>query len=143
MSLHKPTAKKQTLLLISGLLWSTVGLLLNSFAIRWLLLFSLAEVALLIITGILVALIITFFGFSKLAANNIARINIYPSEVCVFAFQEWQSYLIAIVMMSLGIFLRSNNFVPRFILTPMYIGIGTALFFSSFKYYKSYFVGKI
>ncbi len=143
MSPHKPTAKKQTLLLISGLLWSTVGLLLNSFAIRWLLLFSLAEVTLLIITGILVALIITFFGFSKLAANNIARINIYPSEVCVFAFQEWQIYLIAIVMMSLGIFLRSNNFVPRFILTPMYIGIGTALFFSNLKYYKSYVGGKI
>ena len=38
-------------------------------------------------------------------------------------------------MISLGIFLRKTSFVPKFLLAPMYIGIGFALFTASFKYY--------
>jgi len=80
--------------------------------------------------------IISFFGFSKLAKKNANRIMEYPEKVCIFAFQRWQMYILVVIMMSMGFFMRTTNFIPKYILAPVYVGIGLALFVSSFVYYK-------
>jgi len=38
-------------------------------------------------------------------------------------------------MVSMGIFLRKTDYVPRLFLAPVYIGLGLALFGSSLEYY--------
>lgn len=90
-----------------------------------------------VLCGIVLGISIAFFGFRKVAATNIKRILEMPEYSCVFAFQKWQSYILIVVMMSMGIFLRTTNIFPRLYLAPVYIGIGSALLISSIKYYRT------
>ncbi len=117
-------------------MWSVVGVLLNSFAYKWFYLLNKTELIIAIISGILLGLAITIFGFRKIAKKNIKRIDNLSERPSIFAFQAWHSYILIVFMMSLGIFLRNSSFFPKVILTPMYIGIGFALFTSSFIYYR-------
>lgn len=133
--LTKPAVHKRWLLLVSGLLWSGTGIMLNSFAYRWTDQFNSFELLIIITCGILLSMAITIFGFRHIAAKNIARIQSLPASVCVFAFQAWESYFLILVMMSMGIFLRTSPIFPKLLLAPMYIGIGAALFINSFPYY--------
>lgn len=135
-NLKTPAVGRKWLLLLSGLMWSGVGILLNSFAIRWLLLYEGWQRMASVTCGLLLGLAIAFFGFKKIADQNIQRILKMPSKSCVFAFQKWQSYILIAVMMSMGIFLRHTSILPRLYLASMYMGIGTALFISSFSYYR-------
>lgn len=130
-----PKVNKNILILIAGILWSGVGVLLNFFANRWFHLLSKNEFILAIVGGVLLGAVISYFGFSGLAQKNIDRINLYEGKVCLWAFQKWQSYILIIFMISLGIFMRKTSYMPKYLLTPMYIGIGFALFTASFKYY--------
>jgi len=134
----KPAIRNHWLLILSGLMWTGVGILLNSFAIKWLVKYQSSEVVAAESVGIIMGIIIAIFGFSKIAHKNIRRILTLPDKVCVFAFQEWKSYILIAVMMTMGIFLRTSGLVPKLLLSPLYVGIGSALFFSSFLYYKSF-----
>ncbi len=130
-----PKVNKKILVLVAGILWTSVGLLLMRIASKWFSLLSNTEIVFAIIGGIILGSAISHFGFSNLAQKNINRINLYPNKVCIWAFQRWQMYFLVIFMISLGIVMRHTPFIPKFLLTPMYIGIGFALFSASFKYY--------
>lgn len=136
-----PKVNKNILIFIAGLLWSGVGLFLIRLAFRWFVELSQVEMLFDIIAGTLLGSVIAYFGFSGLAKKNIERINSYSGKVCIWAFQKWTSYLLIAFMMSLGIFLRHASFIPKFLLSPVYIGIGLALFLSSFRYYT--FLGRL
>lgn len=138
----KPAVRKKSLILISGILWSGVGILLNYIASKWLTQFEQWQIVFTYSIGTIMGLIIASFGFSKLAHKNSDRIMEYPEKVCVFAFQRWQMYILIFVMMSMGFFMRTTSFIPKYLLAPFYIGIGLALFVSSFVYYKSFFTKK-
>ena len=133
----KPAVNRKWLILISGIMWSGVGVFLNTLAFRWLKSFELLPLVVVILSGLLLGFAIAKFGFGMVAQKNIDRIFVYPEQVCVFAFQEWRSYILIAVMMTMGIFMRTTGLIPKYILAPMYIGIGTALFLASFRYYKS------
>ena len=78
-----------------------------------------------------------FFGFSKVARKNIARINALRGSVSAFfAFQRWTSYPLVAFMIFLGIFLRLYSSIPKPLLAILYIGIGGGLFLSSLLYYR-------
>ena len=132
-----PRVDRKWLIVISGLMWSCVGIFLDILAFGWLKHFNNIQILITIIIGLLVGLLIARFGFDNLVNNNVIRILAYPKKACIFAFQEWKSYILIVFMMSLGIFIRTTGLVPKFILAPMYIGIGTALLLASFKYYKN------
>ena len=132
----KPAVNRKWLLVISGLIWSGVGIFLNILAFGWLKSFNKMQIIIITI-GLLAGWSIARFGFDKISNKNVNRILAYPKHACIFAFQEWKSYILVAIMMSLGILLRTTELIPKFILAPMYIGIGTALFFASFKYYKN------
>jgi len=123
-------------------MWSGVGILLNWMAFKWLPNFEQWQIIFTYIVGILLGANIAKFGFSKLANKNSDRIMGYPETLCVFAFPRWQMYILIVIMMSMGIFMRSTNFIPKYLLAPVYVGIGLALFLSSFVYYKSVFSKK-
>lgn len=126
---------KNILQLISGILWTGIGILLPSFTIKWFPLLNEKEKLIVLIIGIILGITIAYFGFSKIANKNINRINQYNKKISVFKFQTWKSYILIIFMINLGVFMRTSGKVPKNILVPIYLGIGIALFISSFKYY--------
>lgn len=143
MNIPKPGVNHKTLSIVSAIMWGVVGIMLNYFAVKWFNLFSNIEIILAIAGGIFLGVIIAFTGFRKIARKNIFRIKDLPEKACVFAFQSWKSYLIIIVMVSMGIFLRKTPYMPRLFLAPVYIGIGLALFGSSLEYYYDLVMKKI
>ena len=121
-------------------MWSAVGIMLNFFAYRWLKPMPGLQIMGAIIVGIVLGKSISLFGFSKIVKKNINRILEFPLKVCVFAFQEWKSYILIVVMMSMGIYLRTHDLLPKILLATGYIGIGSALFISAFPYYTHYLI---
>ena len=111
--------------------------MLGNLACGWLLPVTSPQVFWMILAGLLLASAIYYFGFSKLAKKNIQRITAIPGEkICIFAFQEWTSYPLVIVMIGLGLTLRIYLPIPKPYLAILYIGIGGGLFVASLLYYK-------
>jgi len=132
-----PSVRKTWLQLAAGLMWSGVGVMLVAFASRWLKLVDLLTLALLVLGGAALGAAIYWFGFSKLARKNIRRIDAYAQErVCLFAFQEWKTYPLVAVMISMGIYLRVYSPFPKPLLAIAYLGLGFSLFASSLLYYR-------
>lgn len=135
----RPSAEKHWLHLLSGSMWSIVGIMLSRLAVSWLMPpVATMRMVLSIVAGALLALTIYKFGFSKFANKNIDRIEGYArKKVCLFAFQKWSSYPLVIFMITLGITLRQFLPIPKPWLAIMYIGIGGSLFLASFHYYAA------
>jgi len=139
----KPASDKKWLHLSAGLMWSAVGLYLVSLTSEWIKPTSKSVATVIIVAGIMLALTIYRFGFSKLANKNIRRIDALKSDKpCIFAFQEWTSYPLVAFMISLGIFLRVYSPLPKTYLAVMYIGIGFNMFLASLHFYHRVFVKK-
>ena len=131
-----PGVDKYWLQLISGLTWTGVGLYLISLAVGWIFTLGLSPLWIYWAPGCLLALAIYQFGFTGLAKKNSLRIENIPGEKpCLFAFQEWKSYLIIVFMISLGITLRKFTPIPKPLLGILYLGIGGGIGLSSSIYY--------
>ncbi len=138
MRKFKPAVNRKYLILLSAVIWNIVGILLNLIAAKWFANFELWQIGFTYSAGGVLGLIISWFGFRHLAVKNINRISKYPEKVCVFAFQRWQMYFLVAVMMSMGFIMRSTELIPKFILAPVYVGIGLALFLAAFVYHKEF-----
>lgn len=135
----EPAVDRKALILLSGLTWSIVGIALCRMAALWLLPVTGGESFLPGLAGIILFMAIHRFGFSKLVARNIERIRSKKNKkICIFAFQAWKSYLIAAIMIGLGILLRSSP-LPKEYLAVIYMGFGGAMILSSIKYYLVFF----
>ena len=132
----KPAVSRNWLLATAGLTWTVVGIILCLMAIHWLATFVLKLSIPLGVAGLLLAIVIFYFGFSKVARKNIERLFRFQDKVCFFAFQAWKSYLIIAVMAAIGAFLRHSP-IPKQYLAVIYLAIGGALLLSSFIYYVS------
>jgi len=130
-----PKVDKKVLIFISGMLWSIVGISLINISTNWFKLLSFNELLFSIIGGVIGGFLFSYFIFFKIVKKNILRIKKYKGKVCIWAFQKWQSYILVAFMISLGIFMRTSSFVPKNILTFIYIVIGLALLTASFRYY--------
>ncbi len=132
----KPAAHQKWLIMISGISWAGVGIFLSFLAFKWLRLYDWKTIIIVNLIGIPIGLFKAFFVFSKVSKRNIKRILQLPQYACVFAFQDWKSYGLIVVMMGTGIYLRTNPAIPKYYLAPVYIAVGVALFFSSFRYFR-------
>ena len=132
----KPGVPKYWLLLLAGLLWFGVGCMLNSLAWSWLRVETTGKAALLGAAGFACALIIHRFGFSRIVDKNLARILPLQGKRCVFSFMPWKSYILILIMSLLGATLRHSP-LPKPYLAVLYMAIGTALFLSSIRYFRS------
>lgn len=121
---------------LSAFLWSFFGLDMNYVASKWLVYFSNEVKINIIIIGVLLGLSMAIFLFNKLVKKNIIRIKNLPERSNILYFQSLKSYILIAFMIGLGITMRKSGLVPDYILCPMYITIGVALFTSSFIYYK-------
>ncbi|HCT31340.1 MAG TPA: hypothetical protein DIW31_11580 [Bacteroidales bacterium] len=132
----KPAVNKPILLFLSGIMWLCVGIMLNTFAIHWLIAYGRSLSLLFAGIGFVISLVIHHFGFLKIADKNLGRINNLNAKPCLFSFMSWKSYIIVAIMVSLGITLRHST-IPKQFLAIIYIGIGLALIFSSIRYFRA------
>ncbi|MBI4842739.1 MAG: hypothetical protein HY809_00220 [Nitrospirae bacterium] len=132
---YDPAVDKRLLILLSGLLWSVVGVMLCMLAYKWLSITSGVASLYFVVSGAALALLIHHFGFLKLVDKNVKRISSYKEKACLFAFQERKSYLIIAVMICLGVILRHSP-LPKPYLSVIYIGFGGAMILSSIKYFR-------
>jgi hypothetical protein len=133
----EPAAKRETLVLVAGIVWSLVGLALIAVAVVWML-DSPRSAALPVPIGIVGGYVVYRFGFSGLVRRNLVRIYAqapHKDKVCVFAFQNVRSYFIVIIMMAMGYGLRHSG-LPKVYLAAIYFAIGFTLVLSSFLYYN-------
>lgn len=131
----KPAVKKSVLLFLSGIMWFCVGIMLNTFAIQWLIIYGKILSFLYAGVGFIIALAIHHFGFLRVADKNLGRIDLLGEKPCVFSFMSWKSYILVAIMVSLGITLRHSS-IPKQYLAILYIGIGLALMLSSIRYFR-------
>ncbi|MCU0376839.1 MAG: hypothetical protein MUC78_01125 [Bacteroidales bacterium] len=132
---YNPAVKKEYLLLPAGFVWMGVGLMLCYKAFKWLQ--PTTHPVVLAVAGISAGTLISFFGFQKIARQNIERIEALPGNRCLFSFMTLKSYLLVLVMISFGIALRHSSLTKE-VLSVIYISIGVALALSSISYFKSY-----
>ena len=132
---YTPAVARHWLLLLAGVIWSGVGITLCIAAVYWLSLSEWPKNGWGAVLGISLGVLVYRFGFSVIARKNIARIALKPERVCVFAFQAWRSYLLIVIMASLGFALRQSH-LSRLILAMIYLIVGTGLVLSSSLYYK-------
>jgi hypothetical protein len=132
---YKPAVTNIFLIFIAGIVWECVGIMLLFLAFSWLSTTSNLEIYLYSGAGILSALLIHHFGFLKIVDKNLKRILQMNGKSCLFSFIPWKSYLIIIVMIAMGAFLR-HSIIPKKYLSILYIGIGLALILSSVRYIR-------
>jgi hypothetical protein len=135
ISKFKPAVNKRFLLIFSGIMWISVGIMLNTLAYQWLHNFTGGNKLLYTGFGFAGALIIHHFGFLKIVDKNLGRISRMEGKPCAFSFMSWKSYLMVLVMVSMGITLRHSS-LPKQFLVILYIGIGGALILSSVRYFR-------
>jgi uncharacterized membrane protein len=131
-----PSVDRRVLVLTAGIVWSAVGLVLILAAIFWLA-SSHENVIIPAAVGVIGGAIVYRFGFVKLARRNLIRVYQQApgkDRVCMFAFQNARSYVIAACMMLMGYGLRHLP-ISKVYLAPIYSAIGLALLLSSLQYY--------
>lgn len=133
-----PAVDKSVLVLLAGLMWCGVGVLLVSYAVSWLSLCNGREQFFLYPAGFLAAMPIHHFGFLKIADKNLNRILLLTEKKSPFSFMTWKSYIIVLIMVSMGIALRHSS-IPKRYLSILYNGIGLALFLSGIRYFRFFF----
>jgi hypothetical protein len=131
-----PRVDKKILILTAGIMWCGVGVMLVSFAATWLSRYEGKGVLLYYAAGFLAAMPIHHFGFLKLADKNLARLLPLKEKKCLFSFITWKSYLIVMVMMTMGITMRHSSIQKQY-LSILYNGIGLGLFLSGIRYFRN------
>jgi hypothetical protein len=136
---YNPAVDKKFLVLIAGIMWCGVGIMLMTFAITWLTGYSGRGKLIFYAAGYLAAIPIHLLGFLKIAEKNLKRLLPQTTKKCVFSFITFRSYIIVLIMVSMGILLRHSS-IPKQYLSILYNGIGLALFLSGTMYLKFFFI---
>jgi hypothetical protein len=133
-----PAVDKRVLIFMAGLMWCAVGVMLIRYAVSWLALCTGREQVFFYSAGFLAAMPIHHFGFLKIADKNLNRLLPLTEKQNPFSFMTPKSYLIVVVMISMGIALRHSQ-IPKRYLSLLYNGIGLALFLSGIRYLRIFF----
>jgi hypothetical protein len=131
----KPAVDKRVLLFLAGFMWLGVGTMLLAFSYSWLNAFHVQGAFLFGGIGVAAALVIHHWGFLKIVDKNLGRILPMEGKKCVFSFLTWKSYIMVVLMVSLGALLR-HSAIPKPYLSMLYTGIGLALVLSSVRYLR-------
>jgi len=132
----KPAVSKSFLLFLAGFMWIAVGIMLTSFATRWLIAYGKSLALLYAAVGLGLSLVIHHYGFLRIVDKNLGRISKMEGKRCAFSFITWRSYIIVAMMITMGIMLR-HSAIPKQYLSILYIGIGMALILSSIRYFRN------
>jgi len=129
--------KKNNLILLTGFiwLWACIVLLFRSYT--WVKLFTEIELLKALLIGTVVAIVKTYLIFSKLNLKNIKRISNFKEKfISIFKFHLPKDQLLIVLMIVGGSFLRKSEIIPKTYMFSIYFGIGLAMLYSSFLYFK-------
>jgi len=138
VKIFSPRVDKKVLIFLAGLMWCGVGIMLIRYAMSWLALCTIKEDLFYYSAGFLISMPIHHFGFLKIADKNLNRLLPLKEKKNPFSFMAPKSYLIVVVMISMGIALRHSQ-IPKRYLSLLYNGIGLALFLSGIRYFRVFF----
>lgn len=128
--------KKEYLLLLACLVWMAAGsnIVRIGFQIypKYLTIFN-------IFLSALVFFSFQFLIFGKLVKKHTKRILGYKEKQCFVKFFDRKSFVIMMLMMSGGIYLRTLKSVPESFIAVFYSGLGIALFLSGVLFGLSFF----
>jgi len=133
----KPAVLRSTLFILAGFLWSVAGIILCSYAIRWMMDVEWDRELEFGFLGLVLAAGFYQWGFKFIVKKNLARLRALPERPCLFAFASWKSYILIAVMVTLGIALRQST-IPKYDLSIPYEAMGGALLMGSIHYYLSW-----
>ncbi|MCD4772736.1 MAG: hypothetical protein K8R41_05055 [Bacteroidales bacterium] len=126
---------KNVLILIAGIIWFTASIILSTRAISWIELMTSTQLVIGIIAALLLSIIKIYFIFKKLTLNNIKRIQSFTqANISIWEFHIMKDKLLIVLMIIIGIGLRSAPFIPKYVLFPIYLGIGLAMLYSAILY---------
>ena len=132
-----PALGKKWHYLVNVVLWIGLGIMLVSIASRWLQGWDSLTNGMILGGGLLFGFIFYRFGFSRMAAKNIRRIEAKPGDKhCIFGFHGWKLYPIVVIMVLTFVALRENELVPLQMLAVLYFAIGFSKFASSMVYIR-------
>ncbi len=134
----EPSLSRKGLITLSGLVWSSAGVMLLIRAILMIDTITTTGIA-LIILGLVVGTLKSKFVLSTVARKNIERIKTMSpdkSKICLFAFQPVMSYLLIALMVTAGVTLR-HYFPHSIYVISLYFAIGAALLYSGLEYFRS------
>ena len=134
---YKPGVPRRYLLLVAAFVWTFAGgmLLFRGISI---LKFNSLRIDLEESGSVIAGLIFYKFMFSAISMKHIHRIlNLQVERPCIFSFFNWRSYIMMTMMMTFGITLRVSGIIPINYLSLFYIAMGTPLFISAIRFYKS------
>lgn len=123
-----PRCSRKTLFILGGIVWMLAGSMVMKLGYEVVL--KAKEYKLLSAAIAVVVFMIFFkFIFRKMAYKHQKRILAQVQEkLCMFSFFDKKGYIIMACMMTLGIVIRSIDFINPMCWAAFYIGLGTALF---------------
>ncbi|HFC98450.1 MAG TPA: hypothetical protein ENJ40_08355 [Thermosulfurimonas dismutans] len=122
---------KRYLPLVAGGLWLAVGLGLSLRGLLWIWYRGGPQELLgLLILSLPLALVFSSRILTRTVQRTLNHIRCLPERSSLFSFQPGKQYLLALVMIALGVLLRRLP-LPRDYLGGLYLWMGLSLFFSS------------
>lgn len=137
LSRFKPAVSRQTLLFMSALMWTMIGLLL--LAKGGYRLFQVPQGRFLLVgTAIAAGSLKSLFILDRAARRGIKRILLFQDGTCLGAVYSVKSWILVLCMMSMGVILRS--YLPVMHLCFLLLTIGWALLFSSRLAWRAWWI---
>ena len=137
----KPGATTRTHLLLSAVLWTTIGVMLLAKGTYRLSQLGQWQPFLVVIPAVVIGSLKAFFILDKSARRGIDRILTFKDGTCLGAVYSIKTWILVLCMMGMGVILR-NSSLPIRLLGFLYITIGWALLISSRLAWKAWLHGK-
>ena len=119
---------KNMLILIAGMVWCVAGAMVSGIGLPLLLNLGFTRLILYPLAGV-VFLIFYFLIFSRLVVKHTERIRERPEQRLPFwNFFDTSSYVVMVIMMAGGMWLRLAHILPNWVIAFFYSGLGIALF---------------
>ena len=132
-----PALGKRWHYIINVFLWVGLGIVLPKLASQWIKPGEWLINSLILLGGVVFGIIFYKYGFSRMAAKNIRRIEALPGEKhCIFGFHGWKLYPIILFMVLSFQALRVYSLVPWQLLAVVYFAIGFSKLASSTIYIR-------
>ncbi len=128
MQSYVPRCNKKTLLLIAGIVWIMAGTMVSKLGIDVFLNYSHNKIISSILAFSVFYLFFNFIFKKMVKKHKIRILSKDKDRLCVFSFFDIKSYIIMSFMMGLGITIRSIPTINPLCWSPIYMGIGSALF---------------
>ena len=134
-----PKVKPNILILLTGLIWLYASFMLIKRAYTWVSLMTDNQLYWGLMIAFTFAIIKIYLIFRKLTIKNINRIqSINQSKISIWEFHITKDKILIILMIVFGSTLRHTPSIPKYVLFPIYLGIGIAMCYVWILYLKTF-----